>query len=549
MPRKSRLEADLHWVSLTDKRVQVPPHLDCDLANSHWRNSSQGKKGRGPQSNSEDSLDCVRYLLGRSALSSEIQMGLNPSAVRLERGDKRSLIARILFGLIFIAFVGESTIDTVMYAGRWKSPFVVFSPLLTPIPGISLWPWQILLIGLFPFCLRASLKQLHAREMDRAILVSVVSIAVTLIWGMLNGGSGYFAYYQLWHFTSALLIAYMLMSFLRTERDLVSLGKLFLVAATIRAVICAYYYWAYLHNKPLPEYVTNHEDTMLWVSAIQITLIWAILNGGKTAWRVTIFVSACALYAIVLNHRRIAWVELMLSFPFLYFLIGPGPLRKRIKRWIMIAAPLLLIYFVAGTMSDSSLFAPVHALATTGSSKDASSLTREEEIRNLLRTLVDTGNPFFGTGWGRPYEKLESFYSNYHADWILVLYTPHNSIVGLAAYSGLVGVLGIWGVIPVSAYLAVRGYSNASGAVVRTAAMASIGALCIYSVQCYGDIALQSFSGTVLLGVAMAVAARVSVWGGAATSHSTAVQNESYREMAPKVRPGKTPPPVRRLPR
>jgi hypothetical protein len=477
-------------------------------------------------------------------------MGLKPrSTERLEKRDKRSVVAMIMFALVFVAFVGESALDTVMYCGQWKSFFVVFSPLLTPIPGVSLWPWQILLIGLFPFCLGASSKQLHAREMNRAILVSVASIAVTFLWGMIKGGSAYFAYYQLWHFTTALLIAYMLMSVLRTERDLIFLAKLLIISAMIRAALCVYYYWAYLYGKPLPEYVTNHEDTMLWVVAIQITLIWAILNGGKIAWRRAILVSACALNAIVLNNRRIAWVELMLSLPLMYFLVGPGPLRKRINRWTLIAAPIILIYFVAGTLSDSAVFAPVHALATTGSDKDASSLTREEEIRNLLRTLVDSGNPLLGTGWGRPYDKVESFYSNYSADWILVLYTPHNSIVGLAAFSGLVGIFGIWGVIPVSACLATRGYSNASGSVVRTAAMTAIGAVCVYSVQCYGDIALQSFQGTVLLGVALAVAGRVSLWGETVSSRGAAVQKEPDRGLQPGFRPGNIQTPVRRLSR
>jgi len=136
----------------------------------------------------------------------------------------------------------------------------------------------------------------------------------------------------------------------------------------------------------------------------------------------------------------------------------------------MIAAPLLLVYIAVGSGSDSALFAPVHALTTTGSNYDPSSLARKEEVRNLLRTL-DQGNPLLGTGWGVPYDKVESFYANYDARWALYLYTPHNSILGLAAFSGLVGVIGIWGVVPTAAYLAARGYRGSIDPVQRTAGM------------------------------------------------------------------------------
>jgi hypothetical protein len=445
-------------------------------------------------------------------------MKSTPTRARpLARTEKRSLVATLLFGILFIGWVAETPLtDNVLYHGMWRSTFVILAPLITAVPGISVSPWQILLVALVPFCIGTSgANREHARDMDRAIYASVACIVITFLWGVIRGGSAYFAYYQVWHFLAALLIAYLLMSAVRSERDIVTLGKIVIVAALIRAALCIYYFWTHLYGKvfPLPDFVTDHEDSMLWVVATLILMIWVLLKGGRAAWVVASVSIPVMFYAVVLNNRRIAWVELVLAMLLTYFLLGAGPLRTWINRWAIRALPLVIVYAVVGWGSESAIFAPVHALSTTGSNYDASSLTRLEEDRNLLHTLVDLGNPILGTGWGKPYDKAESYYSNYAADWILYLYTPHNSLLGLAVFSGLVGVIGIWGVVTMGAYLAARGYRRTTELVPRAAAMAAIGSLAAYSAHCYGDIGLQSFKGALILGVALAAAGKVAVWG------------------------------------
>lgn len=469
-------------------------------------------------------------------------MALMPNnATRSERMEKRSMITTIMLGLLFVGWVGEwpPEIDTVMYFGKWRSVLVVFGPLFAPVPGISLFPWQILLFTLAPFSLGTSGTRRHAREMDRAIFVSIACVAVTFLWGLARGGSPYFAYYQLWRFLAALLIAYMLMSLVRSERDLITLGKIAILAALLRATVCIYFFWTHIYGKvyPLPEYVTNHDDTMLWVVATLITSTWAFLKGGKKAWAVAALVVPYLLYAVVVNTRRIAWVELGLAMPVLYVVIGAGPLRRRINRWVLWAAPVALIYFVAGLGSDSGVFAPVHALTTAGSNYDPSSLTRQEEARNLLHTLVDLGNPILGLGWGLPYDKAETYWSNYDAAWILTLYTPHNAILGVATYSGLVGIIGMWGVVPMGAYLAARGFRGTTELVPRAAAMVTLGALTVYSVHCYGDIGFQSFPGALLLGAALATAGKVAAWSEAQPAARAVTTPAGGGNAAPEPQP------------
>jgi hypothetical protein len=427
------------------------------------------------------------------------------------------MTSRVLFGLLFAAWVGEAPpeLDGVLYSGLWRSPFEIFAPLFVPIPGIRLFGLQLLLIALVPLCATMPSGLRHrAPEMSAAILVSLASIGITVVWGLLRGGGAYQAYYQLWRFLAALLVAYLLMSFIRRPRDLQTLALTIVTAALIRGTLVTYFYWAHVRDKiaPAPEYMTNHDDSLLFVAAIVITGVWAMLTRKRGAWMVAAFVLLWLFNAMVLNNRRLAWVELSFAITLIYVLIGAGPLRRRINRCATVIVPLALGYLAVGWGREEALFAPIRALTSAGSDGDASSLARLEEMRNLIYTMWTAGNPLLGTGWGLPYQKVSSFYANYSSDWVLALYTPHNSLLGLAAFAGLVGILGIWGVVPVAAYLAARGCHKSTDPVICTASIAAICILAAYSVQCYGDIGLQSLPCGLMLGVALATAGKVGAW-------------------------------------
>jgi len=468
---------------------------------------------------------------------------LKPNTVsRPAQAERRSVLTTIIFALFFAALVGEWYVefDPVMYLGRWRSPFVAFAPLFAPLPMISLSLWQLLLIALAPICLTAfRARPERSRELDRTIFISIACIAVTFLWGLIRGGSPYYAYYQVWRFLTALLLAYLLMSVVRTPRDLATLAKLVVLAALIRATLCIYFYWTYLYGKvyPMPEFVTNHDDSILFVAATLIIGISVFVKGGKAAWMTALLVVPFVFYAMVLNDRRIAWVELALAVPAIYVLMGPSPLRSRINRWLVLAAPLLIVYAAVGWGREGALFAPLQAFSSAGSNYDPSSLTRQEEIRNLLYTLTTIGNPLFGTGWGVPYIRLEHYWSNYAADWTLVLYTPHNSLLGLAVFSGLVGLIGIWGVIPMAAFLAARGYRRSTELIPRGGAMVAVGCLAAYTVHTYGDVGLSSFMCNIIFGAALGTAGKIAAWSEALPATQPAAPPAGARRMAPQPRP------------
>jgi hypothetical protein len=424
------------------------------------------------------------------------------------------MLCRLLCALLFLAWTAEAPNDSVLYSGYWRSPFEIFAPLFVSIPGINLWAWQVLLLAAAPLCL-ASPGAFRRREwmMDGAILVSLGSVAVTFMWGWMRGGSTYNAYYQLWRFLVALFVGLLVPSVVRGARDLRALGFTIVVAAVARGALATYFFWAHVRGKiePPPAHMTTHDDSLLFVAGVLVVGSWALARSSVLAWLTAAVVSTHLVYAIILNDRRIAWVELLLVFVALYMVLPwRGRLRRRVDRFTLVAVPVLLVYVAVGWGREGALFRPLRAVSTVIAERDDSSLARQEEIRNLLYTFSAARNPLFGTGWGVEYEKVTSVYANFDDTWWQYRYLPHNSLLGVAVYGGFVGIFGIWLVVPMAAFLAARGYRAVTRPSERAAAMAALCILPAYSAQCYGDVGLQSFTCSLILGVAIGVAGKVS---------------------------------------
>ncbi|HET6899598.1 MAG TPA: O-antigen ligase family protein [Vicinamibacteria bacterium] len=431
-----------------------------------------------------------------------------------------SLLSRLMCALVFVGWTAEWPLatDKVLYCGYWRSPFQLLGPLFTSVPGLGLFPWQLALLALAPFCLlRPGALRRRAPLLDLAIVLSLASLAVTFLWGVTRGGSAYNAYYQLWRFLVALLVALLVVSAIRGSRDVKALGATVLLAALVRATLAIYFYWGVVRGRidPMPPYMTTHDDTLLFVAGIVVVLSWALARERTAAWLSAALATGYILYAVILNDRRLAWIEILLALAVMYFVLPRGRVHRRVNRALLFAAPLLVVYVIVGWGREGGIFEPVHALSTAGSDEDSSSLARQEEIRNLLYTLSVAGNPLLGTGWGMPYQKLTSVYANFGPEWWQYLYMPHNSLLALAVFGGLVGLGGIWLVVPVSAFLAMRGYRGSTHPVDRAGAMAALCVLPAYGAQCYGDLGFQSLTGGLVLGVALGVAGKVSAWAAA----------------------------------
>jgi O-antigen ligase len=143
---------------------------------------------------------------------------------------------------------------------------------------------------------------------------------------------------------------------------------------------------------------------------------------------------------------------------------------------------------------------------------DKSSEWRDLENFNLVSTVK--ANPVAGTGWGHPMVeavKLPSVVEEYE----LEPYLPHNSLLGLWAYTGVVGFTLIWMFMAVALYFAARAYRMATQPFDRTAALSSFSMIVIYMVHLYGDMALGTWTSIYLVGLAMVVAGKTAMKVGA----------------------------------
>jgi hypothetical protein len=444
------------------------------------------------------------------------------------------VLCRLLCILLFVGWTGEWPLDRdpVLYMGLWRSPLEVFGPLFVSVPGINLFPWQLLFLAMVPACLLSSGRR--APLLDVAIAASFASIALTFLWGWVRGGSPYWAYYQLWRFMAGLLLALMLQSAIRSPRDLRTIAYTVLLAAFVRATLAMYFYWTIVRgNVTSPSlYLTTHDDSLLFICGILILLSWAVVRGGRRAWLLSVLAGAYLVYAMAINNRRLAWIELVLSLLVMVLLLSAAK-RRRLTRWLPVIVPAMLLYVAVGWGSQDAVFAPLQALSTAGSVADPSSLARLEEIRNLLYTLTSAGNPLLGTGWGIGYVEATSIYTHFGGTGFGEYpYLPHNSLLGVVVFAGIVGLIGIWLVVPITALLAMRGYKGAANEATRTAAMTVLCLLPAYGVQCYGDIGFQSMTCGLLFGVAMGVAGTVSTW---ATSRLRSPDLRQPQTAAPRV--------------
>lgn len=430
------------------------------------------------------------------------------------------MLCRVMCLLMFVAWTAERPGDD-MYFANWRSPFQLFGPFFVSLPVIRQPLWNLLLMAFAPLCLlqRGAFRK-RAWPMDVAIAVSLGAIAVTFLWGLARGGSAYQSYYQLHGFLVSLLVAFALTATIRSPRDLKAVGLTVLAAALVRGSLAIYFFYAHVKGRaiyPYPMFMTSHDDSLLFVAGVLVTVAWALARMRGRAWLLAAFVTAHLFLAMKVNNRRLAWVEIVLSLAFAYLLLPRGSVRRRVNRGLLVAVPALALYVAVGWDRPETIFVPLHAFdTTTGDDEDASSRARNEENLNLVYTYLS--NPLLGIGWGHPYvEVSRAFTQGFGPRFWQYPYLPHNSLVGLVAFSGFVGLLGIWSVVPMTAFLASRGYRFARSPVERAATMAAFCLLPAYGVQAFGDIGFQALTGGLLLAAAMAVASRVSVWSGAWT--------------------------------
>jgi hypothetical protein len=93
-------------------------------------------------------------------------------------------------------------------------------------------------------------------------------------------------------------------------------------------------------------------------------------------------------------------------------------------------------------------------------------------------------------------------------------YIPHNSILGLLAFTGVLGFAGFWLPIPTAVFLNARTARLASDPRIRNIALVGAAQLIVSANQLYGDMGLFSLEAMYVMGVSYGIALRLPLLAG-----------------------------------
>ncbi len=431
-------------------------------------------------------------------------------------------MARFLAFYVYILLTAEN-VGEIPYSGRWQTFMrpvgdLIFASLPIKLPLVAVIP----LIVIATQRSKPSSKTGRTPAMEKSLWINLGSMAAMFAWGMLRGGAFQNGAFQILEMVFVPVVAFAFTFGLRTPADFRLIGQAVVYAALWRSLMACIFKFTIVPTLTgeTPPTMTTHADTMLFVTAVVIMTSWALEERTSRAAIRALLVNAFILLAIQLNNRRLAYVSLIASLVLLYIVLRKDKFKKKLNVAMIGMMPLIGAYLAAGWESEADFFKPAKALSSIfGKKEDASSKTRNIENYNLIITLSD--HIFTGSGWGHEYHEVSFAYSIAEV-FPQYKYVPHNSILGIWAFTGFIGTSGIWLMFIAGTFVSARSYRLCTKPQERIVCAVALCEVIIYTNQAYGDMGIKSWSGTILMGTAFAAANRMGALTGA---------------MGPKARP------------
>jgi hypothetical protein len=217
------------------------------------------------------------------------------------------------------------------------------------------------------------------------------------------------------------------------------------------------------------------------------------------------------LLAIQFNNRRLAFVSLLADLLTLYFVLPSSRVKRTIQRVALVIMPVLLLYVVIGWGRPEGIFRPLTSFETISVEENDSTKARDMENLGLIATANKYGW-VMGSGWGQKYVEVSSLYQIYFFE--LWPYVPHNSVLGLFAYTGYVGFMGIWMLFPMSAFLHARVAKQGKSPLDQYMSTVALMQLVSCANQWYGDMGSFSIVTMYTLSSSLAMALRLPIASG-----------------------------------
>jgi hypothetical protein len=315
----------------------------------------------------------------------------------------------------------------------------------------------------------------------------------------------------------------------RGPQDHRALATVVVGSACFKTFLGAYFLYAVARPQHLvPPYVTQHTDSVLFVTAIVVLVTLWMERPSLRHTVLCLGIIPIVLFGVFINERRLAYVSLGVCLATI-FLMTPANMAKRfVARALVLALPLLIPYAAVGWTSHASVFKPVQALrsvvandANADEQADSSTEFRNMENFNLVQTWMP--NPILGSGFGHEYNEviplpdISKFFPAYR-------YVPHNGVLWLFSIGGVVGFSCIWLFLVMGVLLSARAYRAARRPEDRAAALTCICVVITFLNQAFGDMGTQSWVSVFLLVPAVVMGAKLAVATGAWPLHAPLLQ-------------------------
>jgi hypothetical protein len=421
-------------------------------------------------------------------------------------------VRRLVDILIFLIFVNDHELTGTVYAehGMFNPFFWVETIFIQPLP-IKIRPVDLIFL-IITFAAGGGKR---VGPMRMALIMAMLTTLAFFMFGLSRGGDSRAAGWQIYLMLSAPGAAFAIAATHTKASHFRILGKTIVYAAFYRAAMCLIFYFGYARGAAeVPPVMTTHADTVLWVGAFAILAINFVYNNRQTADRVAMFLGGPLLvFAIHFNNRRLAWVSMVFALMSVFFLMPPSKLKRRLNRLAVMCLPLVAAYVIIGWGRPEKIFKPLASLNSVSSTPDPSTLARNVENLSLIATAGYNG-PSHGTGWGHKYVELSNKYSIAEA-MELWPYIPHNSILGLFAYTGFLGAFGFWMMFPTGVFFLVRTTRASRDPLHQAIGLAGVALTITSCNQMFGDMGIFSQTTMYMLSCVWGAALKVPIEAGA----------------------------------
>jgi hypothetical protein len=419
-------------------------------------------------------------------------------------------VRRFVQILFFLVWVDEahSVYTEYMWAPfRWVAEW-----LIDPVSNVRPLDVLLLLVLGYSVIAKGAFKVATVRPMKRTILGALGVTLLALAYGLSTGGNSWAAGWQVYLPFSMVLASFTIAATHHRAEHFIGLLKAFVAAGLVHALMGIIFHLFYRRSiYPDPGFDTTHHDTVIWTASVGLLVLLALRFPTPRNRLVAGVLVPLLLVAIQFNTRRLAYVSLIANMVTLYFVLPASRLKRAVQRVALGMIPVLLLYVVIGWGRPEGIFRPLKSFQTVSTDEDKSTKARNMENLGLIATATKYGW-VMGSGWGQKYVEVSSLYAIYNFK--LWPYVPHNSVLGLFAYTGYVGFMGFWMVFPMSAFFNARVARQAKRPIDQYMSTVALMQVVSCANQWYGDMGSFSIVTMYTLSSSLAIALRLPIASG-----------------------------------